>query len=372
MPLPHEKQEIELPNIIEPKFKQYQSDPEIRDAANKLRAEKDNLEQLTNKQEKRIRTKKLMVANLEKQQANTKISFKIGKIIGLLEQDCSTAIADMLNQRVFLYRYVEASAPDMYKGVSRTDRKPSVTAPEVQKTFDTILGVAGYTALRENSISTVPYRFATAHNDNNKKLYIIFPCDGFSFTFSYDYSKISQFLNSDSSEEFIREGTPYITNRFRLSGRTLSYLINELPTPDTIGGETGFLKYKQEREKFIKIATQTSKLMYATKQPNTEAIKYLTKRLNQLRLNPHLPSYQRRYITEIIESFSQLDAYKLVITDPRSATEFLEYSGFSNQSFTKALISRNEVMIHGTYYAFVYSNETSIGATIQKILSRGV
>lgn len=93
--------------------------------------------------------------------------------------DCSDAIAAMKVSRRFLYRGVSRSAPSIFIGKPRKDRNTSLN-PEMSKEIDDKFFAAGFKAARRNSIFCSASSQAAIYGT----VYLIFPVNGFNFTWS--------------------------------------------------------------------------------------------------------------------------------------------------------------------------------------------
>lgn len=110
--------------------------------------------------------------------------------------DCSDSIVAIKSAGKFLYRGIthtkmSGSIPDIFIGRPRTTRLALDTPESIQDAFDNQLKARNFTALRSNSIfcvSNVEYTFRYG------RPYVIFPVNGFSFTWSPRISDLTEFL----------------------------------------------------------------------------------------------------------------------------------------------------------------------------------
>lgn len=112
-------------------------------------------------------------------------------IIKMLNSQCSEIIQAMKASNKFLYRgvrgYSDPNFPEQFKGKSRSDRKTMGTSSWHQPVMDKILANNGFAALRGNSI------FCTSNIEDSTtygRPYIIFPINGFDFTWSPVYQDL--------------------------------------------------------------------------------------------------------------------------------------------------------------------------------------
>jgi hypothetical protein len=105
------------------------------------------------------------------------------KIGAFIQAHCKTMLSANKAANKFLYRGIDAmmSNNSIFLANPRTDRRPLDTKVGVQSTMDDYLRSQGFTALRTNSIfCTSDYEDAALFGD----VFIIFPLDGFSYTWS--------------------------------------------------------------------------------------------------------------------------------------------------------------------------------------------
>jgi hypothetical protein len=98
----------------------------------------------------------------------------------LIVPNCSDIIGVYTDAEEFLYRGMKNN-PDFFRAMSRGDRKPKDSSRDVAVMFDKMLAANGMTALRNNSIFAISDR---GHTEDFGGAYIIFPIDGFDFTYT--------------------------------------------------------------------------------------------------------------------------------------------------------------------------------------------
>jgi hypothetical protein len=103
------------------------------------------------------------------------------KYFSLIEDVCSDFIKEAKACDKFLFRGMSIGADVIY-GKPHTNRMTKDTGADTQKLFDKFLTLTGFKALRSNSIFVTP-RFSHARN-YGEKTYVIFPRNGFNFTWS--------------------------------------------------------------------------------------------------------------------------------------------------------------------------------------------
>jgi hypothetical protein len=148
----------------------------------------------------------------------------IEQVVPMIQEHCQFALAGMREAKQFLYRGFKSTPSIAFLGKSREDRRPSSSAATFHRNINLAFAAAGFVANRSNSI------FATSNIGDasvyaaGKNAYMIFPIDGFQFTWSpkiddlyvYEYrlfgddelahTRRSMFYNyDDASPELIQE-----------------------------------------------------------------------------------------------------------------------------------------------------------------------
>jgi len=105
-----------------------------------------------------------------------------------VEKNCSDFVKIMKDSNEFLYRGIkDANKEDHFFGVPRENRYPRDTSQENQELADEYLTLAGFKALRRNSIfCTSKYGNALSFTklSDASQIYTIFPLNGFDYTWS--------------------------------------------------------------------------------------------------------------------------------------------------------------------------------------------
>ncbi len=104
------------------------------------------------------------------------------KIFSVIQKNCST-ILDCYKQTnpKILYSGIKREKSPYFFEKSPINRQPKDVDPEIQTIVDSKLKVTGFTALRSNSIFCSSYSLQCR---NYGHIYIIFPINGFGFTWS--------------------------------------------------------------------------------------------------------------------------------------------------------------------------------------------
>jgi hypothetical protein len=146
------------------------------------------------------------------------------RIIDTLKAECSDSLDAMRSVGKFLYRgvkvgganvgsvwkprHLQGNSPTIFKSSSRDNRRPMDTPNQIQNMIDGALREYGFTALRSNSIFCSGYKAAAI---NYGVPYLIFPVDGFDFTWSKRfvdlYSDVVDSImgDDDNREKFFRQ-----------------------------------------------------------------------------------------------------------------------------------------------------------------------
>lgn len=111
----------------------------------------------------------------------TKADPKTIKYFSYIETHCSEFLKVAAPLRKFLYRGQDDTALPIFVGYPRANRQPKDTDEDAQKALDKALTLMGFKALRGNGLFTTP-SYSQAEGYGNA--YMIFPKNGFSFTWS--------------------------------------------------------------------------------------------------------------------------------------------------------------------------------------------
>lgn len=112
------------------------------------------------------------------------LSTRAKALVSFMKTHCSDIIKIYNNDCKngdFLFRGIIDAKSYILLGKSRDDRKPMDTSMAVQQIVDSSLAASGFKALRSNSIFCTGNLFAA---ENYGDLFIIFPVNGFSYTWS--------------------------------------------------------------------------------------------------------------------------------------------------------------------------------------------
>jgi hypothetical protein len=255
-------------------------------------------------------------------------------------------------------------------GQSHKKRKTKDTSSAIQTGVDKVLASKGFTALRHNSIFTSS-RVEIASDYGIP--YIIFPKNGFSFTWS---PKIQDFYHDFIEEHDITTWSEFISH-YGLDPSSiyvdLDFLSDTLQSIIYVLQNIG-LKFPIHQKQIGKIENEIYNLKelldedqeispypsIAIKQVNNY-IKRLTKIIQGIEISPDIKSVFYKdakdydYLNSIKNYQNTLQKINEELKTPElSGTAVLRNLAYTNQNLVAALQSGHEVMINGEYYAFKY------------------
>lgn len=106
----------------------------------------------------------------------------------LIETNCSEVLEAIKWAGSFLYRGTKKGTLPAYHGRSRNNRRTAATLPDYQVEIDKQFLANGFTAIRSNSIYCTGFikqaNIYTGREGDNGAIYMVFPLNGFSFTWS--------------------------------------------------------------------------------------------------------------------------------------------------------------------------------------------
>jgi hypothetical protein len=248
--------------------------------------------------------------------------------------NCSESIAAMREAKSFLYRGIKSTKGDIFLGRPRANRNAVDTKGSIQKEVDKFYTAAGFTALRSNSIFCCgDINTAISYGDP----YIIFPINGFAFTWSpkiydfYDYMQ-SKDINNPSDLysnqdvlDTIRKSSDRIANKLD------SIIIKR--RFDDVGDELYYIKvwfndisYEYNPKEIPKFLMKASKKCFDIEKKYKVDLKTI-----------------HAYISEINE---------LLKTTILTSDQVLSNLQYTDKDFAAALKSKKEIIVNGEYYAF--------------------
>lgn len=125
---------------------------------------------------------------------------KLNQLGEFIKTNCSEYLFELkssVKNNLFRGMGLKNESPPIFLGQSRNDRRPKDSDYSMQTVIDDRLQKLGYTALRRNSIFCTT-NMNTASGYGN--IYVIFPLNGFSFTWSENIEDLFYSVNLDSEQ----------------------------------------------------------------------------------------------------------------------------------------------------------------------------
>lgn len=158
--------------------------------------QKQQLQDVLEKQTKFAQDLQQKIDYLEQKQKNILDDRDIDTLWQKIRQECSDYLQACGQAGSFLYRGITGQSPTFFDH-SPENRIPVDSSPLISASFDKSLQMLGFTALRKNSIFVTSRQTqAGAFGD----LYVIFPKNGFAFTFTSNPELILDSLHQVVSE----------------------------------------------------------------------------------------------------------------------------------------------------------------------------
>lgn len=297
--------------------------------------------------------------------------------INLIKSECSVVLESCIKNKKFLYRgYRKNIGLNAFKGKPREDRKPKDTGKKIHALIDELFLLAGIKATRSNSIfCSSDYSTAESYGE----VYIIFPKNGFDFSWSTEHSDFYSDFAQDYTLPFIRRMVSVATSEKNpVSNQSFEDTINKIYDRahriiDLSHNEKEYILFNNIANKIIKVLVNVHSFydsVYSDSKLNLQDVNRFFNLINTLNTQPNI---RKKFITEKeMNLLGNWFSFKLKqdknvgrgITKD-SAIEFLTSEGFTDMYFNYALNSDHEICIHGEYYAF---NEEIFGRIFQKLL----
>lgn len=265
---------------------------------------------------------------------------KISKFVKGLEKKCSDAISDMRKAEKFLYRGTR-QFKDAYISRPHTARSTMSSYSEMQELYDQKISEVGFKALRSNSIFTTSnLRFAKNFGTH---IYLIFPVNGFSFTWSeteddiiLKSEKLRSWINMDLVKSLWSEIVDNEKNKrifIRLS--RLSYM-----DPDSFNLDTEFT----DRD----ISTLESYYLYLNENRILEYDGFLGSEYRDYEITALKKMKKHGLIQDKNNIVDSLDSS---LSSLISGQTIVDNMKLRNTGFYEALQSGHEITINSLYYA---------------------
>jgi transcription antitermination factor NusG len=255
---------------------------------------------------------------------NSDVPIKLSNLLRGIRKNCSQIIKiyqqindyDDYNKKRFLYRGIRSYEDALY-GKPFDARRPKDSVLEINQLADKALTNAGFKARRTNSIFTTSNKEQASNYGN---VYIIFPVDGFDFTYSRRNSDLV--LNEGFMEYFVDEDVK----------KSLKELLKSELKKDGPAKNVMLSVFKDE--KYI---------------DNT----FLN---NSNMLSNHIESIRKLIEKGILPEKTQT-LLKNLLTN---YDNFINQMQFDNTNIYNAILSNNEIYISGAYYAIKASYVSEI------------
>jgi hypothetical protein len=286
--------------------------------------------------------------------------------LDLIEAECSNAIEAFKQANGFLLRGLMLEKGKYVPGklYSTGPRSPKDTDILMQNMVDDVLKLAGFKALRGNSIfCSGDYEQAEGYGP---PVYVIFPKDGFQITWStrykdffVDFSSIrkdpTSFLVNPSTDLFI--GQSVHTNKATYSH--LANLKNALSAKDNLEGFIDAIIFR------IDLLTEAMSL---NDKMNAEtALKSLLKLHQEYvqKTSDDSPFTSSAVYTRLFKEIQDWIDSPPPELNARTVRKTILKHGFQKDNLAEAIRAGNEIYLHGQYYAF---DMATYGETLERLI----
>lgn len=305
---------------------------------------------------------------------------------------------DDLIHGVFMYRGMQRDRGPFFAAETPTGRRPTDSPELVHNQLSKIMEWAGFKARRDNSI------FATSNlgtaNGYGMYKYVIFPVDGFHYTWSHNFKDLAELTLSARDLNLVAFGD---FGKIYKASNTLYkkfYQLKMILIPEKFGGRTGPGHYSMHSDMelildallkwcdYFRYAYKSTERLYREKafkdikhdildaqeifsrmkdgSNKKAAVKYLSE---FVRLSNHYEKTVNAYYGR--EKTPELSEVRM--------RKILAQINFTNEDLDVAIAHAHEIMIQGVYYAVstefifleranVYSVPTEAQAAVQKNL----
>lgn len=277
----------------------------------------------------------------------------LNELSNLLIKDCSKALHAFKETGKFLYRGIKNPPSGLFLGKSRDNRQPIDSSAEIQQAVDTILSNAGASAIRSNSI------FCTSNDsiaiDYGSPFFII-PKDNVNFTWSNKvkdlYQMMSDFGIHDETQienlGYIDFFDTYSKVWVKLSELRNNIYINYIAP----AGVSSFAKVDPSDPVYVYVDFfRNLNLSVLGDISENELIK-LKRILLKFKNDTSSGLIKPDLLQSIDLLFFEFKKFENRHSHNLSATDIVNKLEFHfDEKFNEALLSGNEILIHGSYYA---------------------
>lgn len=275
-------------------------------------------------------------------------------------KECSFAVNAMKKTRELLFRGRNSLLSPNQLYYPNPNRQPIDNKPSMQRVVDSVLSAAGFTALRGNSI------FCTSNKIQASSyglVHVIFPLDGFTFTWSQLYKDFYMNFAQNNPNDFCVSGEekvfPFDSSILEKVQGDERLMRHYLPEMESKLDPDDFKIMKDIADSMTAISnliTNFSSPDFAKRKQ--QADKYANKIVNYLNSNQQVEWMFTSYMEESRHPYEKYEFYKYfyknVILTPKIVKDTIKFHEFTNKNFATALKFGNEIAINGPYYAIDY------------------
>lgn len=278
------------------------------------------------------------------------------KYFSIIEKECSQFVSEMKKAKRLLFRGIDAKH-DVFYGKPHVNRIPTDTNSGIQRKIDKLLLIAGFKALRSNSI------FATSSVGQAEEYgepFFIFPKNGYSFTWSskhsdwvpdlqslgiktvdwtnINYDVIEDFIDIISNLDEVFETYDNPENKILIKKiKNYPNYKNVIKTLNNVGGTIENLEDDEElEEKYVQSLADAFTLLITIQEKLN--FKWPNLKISKIK--------QMNRVIEIAKEHSKKNK-----TSKTDALSFITKNGLKNTDMVAALKSGHEVYINGEYIA---------------------
>ena len=308
--------------------------------------------------------------------------------VDLIQKNCSVALKVMQSTNSFLYRgikynsnnvprafrgtasgikYNSNNVPWAFRGTARSSRPPTDTRPESQRLFDAYLEAAGFGARRSNSIFCSG---SLGQCLGYGLVYMVFPLDGFNFTYSSKYHDLytnlfshmlpgpTNFINKFAGSSVDSAPAIKLKEVITRINSVIDQISERLPSRSTLlfFNATHLI----DGALFDDIDNPTAGLSKVTKQKINSFISAMNTCLTEMTAhNIQVDKFHSlltvfvNALKEYVTDFSKYSMKNFITPPPKLANEVIRgLHKFDDKNFAAALKSKHEIIVQGEYYAF--------------------
>jgi hypothetical protein len=314
----------------------------------------------------------LLLTDEKFDQTNTQHLAHLGYRTSIMNQimsECSDALGIMKSAKKSLFRGVkDLEDVHAYKGKSETNRMPVDTPWEVQNMVDNFLEVAGFQARRGNSIFVTSYAKQAIHYGD---VFYIFPVNGYRITWN---EKISDFYNNivenNKLRSWLSRAIPSkaigLSNKKSPLYKKINDYLNKIfwDAKDVNISKMNSDSIRTIQIEVIYLQDMLEKNSQITVKDTKQLLDVSSKISSPAFINQHSASDQailKNISKNINEFLTVLNQYYLDLEknppekafglSPDTAREAATKLGFVDGNLQGALKTKNEIYLHGEYYA---------------------